>query len=325
MELTGAAVGVMLAIAAALWFVYLVPTWLRRREYLATERNAVRLQQTLRVLAETAEVPERCALEATAREAAQQQRTLRQAQRPRMRGPAPRCAAAAPGAAEHSVAAEIERAARTVTVTSDRVVEQRPVAPAARPPPGKACGARVGRGPPAASRASPPRVRWSHGVDRVAARSWAVLALRCGCRGDVDAAGIVWRAVSRARALLRRNTVALRKASGRWMSSLSTTPVREWTPVPVPKPLYLEHQQAPRVPVAPAASAEELLRAAAVEAERALAAAHAEPEVVPFPARPAAPSAPSQPSRYASMGIVDSGRGSCPTSTAGAPRRRRLG
>ncbi len=35
--------GVVLAIAAALWLLYLVPTWLRRREYLATERNAVRL------------------------------------------------------------------------------------------------------------------------------------------------------------------------------------------------------------------------------------------------------------------------------------------
>ena len=57
MELTGLGGGIMLAIAAVLWLVYLLPTWLRRREYLATERNAVRLQQTIRVLAETAEVP----------------------------------------------------------------------------------------------------------------------------------------------------------------------------------------------------------------------------------------------------------------------------
>ena len=54
MELTGLGGGIMLAIAAVLWLVYLLPTWLRRREYLATERNAVRLQQTIRVLAETA-------------------------------------------------------------------------------------------------------------------------------------------------------------------------------------------------------------------------------------------------------------------------------
>ncbi len=58
MELTGVGGGIMLAIAAVLWLAYLLPSWLKRREYLATERNAVRLQQTIRVLAETAQVPE---------------------------------------------------------------------------------------------------------------------------------------------------------------------------------------------------------------------------------------------------------------------------
>src|SRR3954463_15526775 len=72
--------GVVVALAAVLWLVYLVPSWLRRREYLATERNAVRLQQTLRVLAETAEVPVCVRAETTSRSVAQQQRTLRQAQ-----------------------------------------------------------------------------------------------------------------------------------------------------------------------------------------------------------------------------------------------------
>ena len=60
----------MLAVAAGLWFLYLVPTWVRRREYLATERTATRIQQTMRVLAETAEVPESVRIAATAREAA---------------------------------------------------------------------------------------------------------------------------------------------------------------------------------------------------------------------------------------------------------------
>src|SRR6188472_2909914 len=77
--------GVLLALAAGLWLVYLIPTWLRRREYLATERNALRLQQTLRVLAETAEVPVAIRAEATARSVVQQQRTLRQAQQLAMR------------------------------------------------------------------------------------------------------------------------------------------------------------------------------------------------------------------------------------------------
>jgi hypothetical protein len=56
MELTGLGGGLMLAIAAVLWLAYLLPNWLKQREYLATEKNAVRLQQTIRVLAETTEV-----------------------------------------------------------------------------------------------------------------------------------------------------------------------------------------------------------------------------------------------------------------------------
>jgi len=73
--------GVLLAVAAALWLAYLVPNWLRRSEYLATERNAVRLQQTLRVLAETAETPEAVRLENAAKARALEAK-LRMQQRP---------------------------------------------------------------------------------------------------------------------------------------------------------------------------------------------------------------------------------------------------
>ncbi|GAA4159464.1 hypothetical protein GCM10022286_13890 [Gryllotalpicola daejeonensis] len=72
--------GVVVALAAALWLAYLIPTWLRRREYMATERNAVRLQQTLRILAEAAEVPEEIHVEATARDIAETQKALRKVQ-----------------------------------------------------------------------------------------------------------------------------------------------------------------------------------------------------------------------------------------------------
>ncbi|MBC7518626.1 MAG: hypothetical protein H7248_07060 [Microbacteriaceae bacterium] len=58
---------IVVALAAILWLAYLTPTWFRQREYHATERNAVRLQQTLRILAETSEVPERVTAETTAR------------------------------------------------------------------------------------------------------------------------------------------------------------------------------------------------------------------------------------------------------------------
>lgn len=67
----------MIALAAVLWLVYLVPSWFRSRQYLATERNAVRLQQTLRILAETAEVPHEVRVEANARSIAEQERVLK--------------------------------------------------------------------------------------------------------------------------------------------------------------------------------------------------------------------------------------------------------
>lgn len=80
MEITGLGSGALLALAAVLWLVYLVPSWLRRNEYLATERNALRLQQTIRVLAETTEVPIAIRTDTSARSIAVHQRSLRQQQ-----------------------------------------------------------------------------------------------------------------------------------------------------------------------------------------------------------------------------------------------------
>lgn len=64
----------LVAIAAVLWIVYLVPVWVKRSEYLATERNATRLGQTLRVLAETAETSPELRAELSAREVRQKSR-----------------------------------------------------------------------------------------------------------------------------------------------------------------------------------------------------------------------------------------------------------
>ena len=50
--------GLVFAIAAVLWIVYLVPSWLRRKNFMATEQNTARLQQTIRVLAEVGESAE---------------------------------------------------------------------------------------------------------------------------------------------------------------------------------------------------------------------------------------------------------------------------
>ena len=81
MGIDGIGSSIIIALAAVMWFLYLIPTWFKRQEYLATERNAVRLQQTMRILAESAEMPSVVRVEATARTVAAQQRALRMQQR----------------------------------------------------------------------------------------------------------------------------------------------------------------------------------------------------------------------------------------------------
>ncbi|WP_442576455.1 large exoprotein [Microbacterium sp. F51-2R] len=71
--------GVIVLVAALLWLVYLLPSWASRRQYDAAERNAVRLNQALRVLAETSETPQEVRLELNARTALAQQRLARRA------------------------------------------------------------------------------------------------------------------------------------------------------------------------------------------------------------------------------------------------------
>ena len=73
--------GVFFVVIAVLWAAVLVPSWNRRREFKAAERNAFRLQRTLRILAETTEVPEELRLEANAKEALQHEKLLRSAQK----------------------------------------------------------------------------------------------------------------------------------------------------------------------------------------------------------------------------------------------------
>lgn len=72
--------GVIVLVAVLLWMVYLLPTWHSRHLYNAAERNAVRLNQALRVLAETSEMPEEVRLELNARTAMAQQRLAKRTQ-----------------------------------------------------------------------------------------------------------------------------------------------------------------------------------------------------------------------------------------------------
>ena len=71
--------GVIVLVAVLLWMVYLLPSWHSRRQFDAAERNAVRLNQALRVLAETSETPQEVRLELNARTAMAQQRLAKRA------------------------------------------------------------------------------------------------------------------------------------------------------------------------------------------------------------------------------------------------------
>ena len=271
MELTGVGGGLMLAIAAALWLVYLVPNWFKRREYLATERNAVRLQQTIRVLAETAEVPAAVRAEAAARQLALQQRAeFRQ-------GP---------------------------------VAVGRPAQPAApKPAQVAAAGRRMRR-----TRAATTFVLLASIVTalvQVVTQSWPMLAI--SLVAVVGSVALLARIAQVSRA--RTAPAVVRPERRTSLGPVEATAVKrsaEWTPVPVPQPMYLS-----RSVVEAAASVQDPafeLKLAAAAAERAL--RNVEKEATPL--RPAAAAS----SPFANMGIVDDSVTGAPDLDAVLARRR---
>jgi hypothetical protein len=270
MDGTGAGTAIMLAVAALLWFVYLLPTWLRRREYLATERTATRLQQTIRVLAETAEIPDAVRVAATAREAARQERILR-AQERRADAMAARQVAAirreTPSSGpRYQLDAEVVRRRRMrrtrlgasllmVAATVIVLVQVWLIATTGMTP----------------------------GAVGVLALGGAGGAVAIAVRRRLEARAIPWAQASpRSRAAVQVADV------------VTAAPSRPWTPVEMPRPMYLSR------PVdgasAPDPRLHDALRAAAAEAEATLRAAQASPEVV----RLRSP----QPSKYARMGVI---------------------
>ncbi|MEO8096043.1 MAG: hypothetical protein ABI632_14115, partial [Pseudolysinimonas sp.] len=89
----------------------------------------------------------------------------------------------------------------------------------------------------------------------------------------------------------------------------------DWTPVPIPKPLYLSRGAAP---AAPATDPAFELEIAAAAAERALRDVEQPPAIAPAQA-PAAAST----SRFASMGLVDAASAPTPDIDAALANRRR--
>ncbi len=273
----------IIALAAVLWLAYLVPTWLRRREYLATERNALRLQQTLRIMAETAEVPQEVRVETTARNAAQLERVLKNQLR-RTAAIAEAQAAAVARAAARRLAETQPALAADVAITS----------PASR---------RLRR-----SRAVTAAILFAAlagsglGIAQfVASGAWTLLAggsaVTLGCFAMLGQMASVGRARAELARSLRSRPAAVVAAPRAVVAPAAPVQVT-WTPVPVPKPLYLSRPAPERSLVASLEAAAEL-RQAAADAERRLREAHAAPEVTQI--RPAA----HVPSRFARMGFIE--------------------
>jgi hypothetical protein len=303
MDLSGGlSSGAMLALAAGLWLVYLIPTWLRRREYLATERNAVRLQQTLRILAESAEVPTAVRAETSAKSVAAFQRSLLQQQQ---------LADAVERAREAAVARQLGRQLAQAQPALAAVVNSR-------------------------TRASR-RLRRTRAVTSavfiasvIALVAQVVLLATTGMAAGT-AAVLVFAAVGsvtsfamlgRLASISRARTAALvqqpvqrpeRRSAPAARQAPAPVAEKQWTPVPVPKPLYLSRPVVePVVIVADEVAAE--LRQAAAAAERARRAAEAAPVVEPIPI--------TRPSRFAAMGIVDESPAATPDLDAVLRRRR---
>ena len=273
----------IIALAAVLWLAYLVPTWLRRREYLATERNALRLQQTLRIMAETAEVPPQRRVEASARNAVQQERLLKKQQ-------------------QHTAAIAEAQYVAVARAAARRLAETQP-AIAADVATTSSASRRLRR-----SRATTSVILLGALVasglgiaEVVTSGAWTLLAGGSAVTlGSIAMLGQM-ASVGRARAELARSLrsrPAVIVTAPRIVVAPAARVQATWTPVPVPKPLYLSRPVPERSLVASLEAAAEL-RQAAADAERRLREAHDSPEVTPI--RPVA----AAPSRFARMGFIE--------------------
>jgi len=321
METTGGGTAVLIALAAVLWMVYLIPIWRRRREYLATERNAIRLQQTLRIMAHAAEVPEPVRAELTARDVAAQQRSLAAQQREL-------------AAIERARAAAAQRALRA------RLTESAPGLMAEMD----------------AARRGQRRLRRTR-----AFTSLTVLLSLIGVGVALASAAWAWAGFtafvaisggmllsSLARAQRRRTQIVGRAAAPAFVDlapeapRVPTAARREWTPVPLPKPTYLSAPVVPAGAVAPALDHAAALAAAAAEAERAQRAAAAASVAAPsrtsdagWAASAGASSRTSDgkereverpaASRFARMGVIEGLPGRAPDLDEVLERRRAAG
>ena len=298
--------GIVFAVAAALWIVYLLPTWLRRSEYVAVERNAIRLQQTLRILAETAEVPQEIRVEATARDVAEQQKILRQVE----------ATARERARLEATVSTEDARASASAALASLRAEPRVRLARARR-------RARLA----ATSLLLLSLLAAGAGGWLLAAFSSPVLLAGAAATAVIASAALARMARVTGRGAQVAVPVRVDRPSDVFepVDVESSAPAAAtWTPLPLPKPLHLSQGSAASDAIAQAEAHEALRRAALAQVMAARAAEQAPvlPSIVtPEVERPAART--DAPNRFSGMGIVDD-TPIAPTDVTAILQRRRV-
>ncbi len=310
--------GVVVLVAVVLWMVYLLPSWHSRHQYNAAERNAVRLNQALRVLAETSQTPDEVRLELNARTALAQQKLARRAQ-------AERESAELEGArADLETAraeAEVVRAeadiARAQARAEAEIARAHALAEAAVARERAAAETAVAASAPAVRRARARRrarlIFTLVGLASVALAGWgAVIVVSTGAQlllwAGVSVAVVCGWMLQRMTAVQRRSAVrvvavdagALRPAVS--VQDVALGADREaWTPRELPRPLTASAGSRAAAVLDAAAAREDLRRAALDEAMRERAEAAAPPSIDEARRTRAASAAPD----FGTMGRVD--------------------
>lgn len=271
--------GVIVLVAVLLWLLYLLPSWHSRYQYQAAERNAVRLNQALRVLAETSETPGEVRLELNARTALAQQKLARrvQAEKESVGLEAARAELAA-AKAQAAVDRELAKADRRRAAADAEAAREKARADAALARERALVEASVARALPAVRRA-----RARRRVRLIASIIGVVAVAVAGLGGYLGAIGTGWTmlasgatvAVGSLIVLGRVNTVARRAASRvvatevvREATALQDVALEservEWTPRTLPRPLTASAGSRAAA-LLDASDAREALRHAAVE------------------------------------------------------------
>lgn len=304
-------------VAVVLWMVYLLPSWHSRHQYNAAERNAVRLNQALRVLAETSQTPDEVRLELNARTALAQQKLARRAQAERESAELEGARADLETArAEAEVARAEAEIARAQARAEAEIARAHAVAQAAALRERAAAESAAAASAPAVRRARARRrarlICTLVGLAAVGVAGWgAVIVVSTGSQlllwsGAAVAAISGWM-LQRMSAVQRRSAV---RSVAVDVSPRAAAPVQDlalgaereaWTPRELPRPLTASAGSRAAAVLDAAAAREDLRRAALEEAMRERAEAAAPPSLDAARRTRAAAAEPD----FAAMGRVD--------------------